>query len=189
MTDPASIRYRNPGAMWGGPHARLWGAVNDIVLNDGQSNHIAVFPTFVKGGAAQFDLWRKAYAGMTLPAAIKKWSGGNSNSAYASFLVKNSGIGADEPITNAILSSSRGLELMKQQARWEADKTRLGESYPMTDFEWMQAQQLVFGPAKMSPPPPPPDIPMPQPKPQQPAPSGGFFSAIIDAILAIFNRS
>jgi hypothetical protein len=172
--------------MWGGPHARQWGALDDIVLNDGQSNHIAVFPTFVKGGAAQFDLWRKAYAGLTLPVAIKKWSGGNSNSAYASFLVKNAGIGADEPITNAILSSPRGLELMKQQARWEAGKTRLGESYPMSDFEWMQAQQLVFGPAKMSP--PPPDIPVPQPKPQQPA-SGGFFSALINAILAIFNRS
>ena len=60
MEDPASIRYNNPGAMWGGNAlTRKWGETGNIALADGlhQNNHIAVFPTKVHGAAAQFDLW------------------------------------------------------------------------------------------------------------------------------------
>lgn len=184
MTDPASIRYKNPGAMWGGSHAKQWGAVDDIVLKDGQSNHIAVFPTFVQGAAAQFDLWRK-YSPVTIPPAIKRWSGGSSNAAYAAFLVANTGIKADEPVTVAVLSGPSGLVLMKQQARWEAGLTKLGQAYPMSDDEWRQAQQMVFGKPKAAP--SPPDIPKANPVPQ-PAASGGFFVDLIAAIVAAFKR-
>jgi hypothetical protein len=58
--EPASIRYKNPGAMWGGSAlAKKWGANQTVGLNDGlgQGNNIAVFPTMVKGAAAQIDLW------------------------------------------------------------------------------------------------------------------------------------
>src|SRR3954469_15104249 len=73
MREPVSIRTNNPGAMWGGKRANKWGATADLILHDGQSNHIAVFPTRVQGAAAQFDLWRGGYTGMTLAAAIHKW--------------------------------------------------------------------------------------------------------------------
>jgi len=46
--EPASIRYKNPGAMWGSALAIKWGAAKKAVtLNDGtgQGNNIAVFPT------------------------------------------------------------------------------------------------------------------------------------------------
>jgi hypothetical protein len=139
MTEPASIRYKNPGAMWGGKHASRWGAVNDVVLNDGRSNHIAVFPDAVHGAAAQFALWKTGYCNMTLAAAIKKWSGHNSSAAYMAFLGQRVGVARQTRITPALLASPKGLALMKAQAQWEA-----GKPYPMTDAEWRQAQAMVF---------------------------------------------
>jgi hypothetical protein len=50
--EPASIRYKNPGAMWGSTLAIKWGAdPKAVTLNDGkgQGNNIAVFPTYVQG--------------------------------------------------------------------------------------------------------------------------------------------
>jgi hypothetical protein len=137
--EPASIRYKNPGAMWGGKHADKWGAVNDIVLKDGQANHIAVFSDVVHGAAAQFALWKAGYCDMTLAAAIKKWSGHNSSVAYMAFLGEHVGVTAQTRITPALLASPKGLALMKAQAQWEA-----GKPYPMTDAEWRQAQAMVF---------------------------------------------
>lgn len=167
--EPASIRYNNPGAMWGGAHANKWGATNDIVLKDGQANHIAVFPTRVQGGAAQFDLWRKAYTGMSLSAAIKKWCGGNSPAAYVGFLEKNAGISGSEIITSDLLAGPRGLALMKAQATWEA-----GKPYPMTPAEWTNAQALVFAKAA------------PKPVPAKPhAPAAG--AVVIGTAAAMFS--
>ena len=60
--EPASIRYRNPGAMWGGNAiSKKWGE-QATLFNDGtgQGNKIAVFPTYVAGICAQIDLWRSA---------------------------------------------------------------------------------------------------------------------------------
>lgn len=136
---PASIRTNNPGAMWGGKHARKWGAVDDVVLNDGQANHIAVFPDVVSGAAAQFDLWRAAYCDMTLAAAIRKWSGHNASTVYANFLNWHTGLSLSHVITPPLLASETGLSLMKAQAQWEA-----GRVYPMTDEQWREAQARVF---------------------------------------------
>lgn len=140
MSEPASIRYKNPGAMWDGKTSRKWGSKQHVVLSDGQSNHIAIFPDCVHGAAAQFDLWRTAYTGLTLAGAIRKWSGGNSSSSYMTFLTKNTGIGQADKITADLLSGPKGLALMKAQAQWEA-----GKPYPMSNEEWMQAQCMVFG--------------------------------------------
>jgi hypothetical protein len=140
--EPASIRYKNPGAMWGGKHARKWGAVDDIVLKDGQANHIAVFPDLVHGAAAQFALWKAGYCDMTLIAAIKKWSGHNSSAAYMAFLGKHVGVTPQTRITPVLLASPKGLALMKAQAQWEA-----GKPYPMSDAQWAEAQSMVFSAA------------------------------------------
>src|SRR5579859_1660755 len=145
MSDPASIRYKNPGAMWGNALARKYGALPEaVVLHDGlgQGNNIAVFPDYVHGAAAQFALWTNNYAGMTLKAAITKWSGGNWSQPYMDFLVKETGLNPSSPVTKQVLSSPTGLKLMKAQAHWEA-----GRPYPMTDTEWSEAQKLVFGAA------------------------------------------
>jgi len=139
MTEPISIRTNNPGAMWGGKRAEKWGATADILTGDKQGNHIAVFPTKVQGAAAQFDLWRGGYAGMTLGAAIRKWSGGNSSPSYSAFLTNKTGIEMLDVVTHELLAGPKGLSLMKAQAQWEA-----GKPYPMTDAEWEEAQRMVF---------------------------------------------
>ena len=150
----ASIRYNNPGAMWGGNNiARRWGATSNVSLNDGtgQGNTIAFFPDKIHGAAAQFDLWWSGYSNMTLADAIRKWSGGNSSPAYAEFLQLKVGIKPDTVITSALLSGPIGFALMKAQAQWEA-----GQPYPLDDNGWRQAQAMVF---KGAAPPPPKRLP------------------------------
>jgi murein L,D-transpeptidase YcbB/YkuD len=142
----ASIRYNNPGAMWGGNAlAKKWGATNNVVLHDGlgQGNTIAVFPDVVHGACAQFDLWRTSanYKNKTLSRAIQVWSGGNSWQGYVKFLeAHDAGLADNTVIDEAFLSSEHGWQLMKAQAWNEA-----GQEYPMTDAQWQQAQKIVFG--------------------------------------------
>lgn len=142
-TEPASIRSNNPGAMWGkgNPIATKWGATSTEALADGlgQGNNIAHFPTPVAGAAAQFDLWRMHYTGLTLKAAILKWSGGNWSQPYADFLVSHTKIALTDNVSSTLLASGQGLALMKYQAQWEA-----GKPYPLTDDQWAQAQAMVF---------------------------------------------
>ena len=143
MPDPASIRYNNPGAMWGGNAiARKWGATANIKLNDGlnQGNTIAFFPDKVHGAAAQFDLWRSRYCNMLLRDAIRRWSGGNWSAPYAEFLTKETGLSMTTMIDLPLLASRAGWILLKAQAQWEA-----GRPYPLSDAEWQQAQALCFG--------------------------------------------
>lgn len=150
MTVPASIRYKNPGAMWPGPRATKWGSTHWVQLMDKQRNKIAVFDDFVHGAAAQFDLWSSNYTGMTLQAAINKWSGGNSPTEYARFLEQRTGAKITVPVTKAFLASDAGWKLLKAQSRWEA-----GQEIPMSDEDWQQAQHMVFGTVAPTSPPPP----------------------------------
>jgi hypothetical protein len=148
LMEPASIRFNNPGAMWGGSAlAKKWGANQTVGLNDGlgQGNNIAVFPTKVKGAAAQIDLWHtsKLYHNKRLEDAIHTWSGGNYVSSYLAFLIKRvPGLTPDTVIDDSFLNSGQGLAMMKAQAWHEA-----GVQYPMTDAEWREAQALVFKPS------------------------------------------
>lgn len=145
----ASIRYNNPGAMGrGGGVGKRWGETSGVALNDGtgQGNTSAVFPDKVHGAAAQFDLWRVGYAGRTLYNAIGRWSGGNHTDAYVEFLTKKTGIPSYQVITADLLDGELGLALMKWQAYWEA-----GETYPLTDEQWQQAQSMVFGETQPAP--------------------------------------
>lgn len=187
MSDPASIRYKNPGAMWPGARATKWGSTSFVTLNDGQGNKIAVFPTFIHGAAAQFDLWASNYTGMTLKAAIDKWSGHNSPASYVAFLEKNTGISITTTVTRQLLASSAGWKLLKAQSRWEA-----GKPIPMTDEEWVAAQRMVF--AGLQPPSPvapirvPAPTPIPPPK-AAPAPSlAARLGALFTTIIAAFKR-
>ena len=104
MVVPASIRTKNPGAMWGrlgrkpnkffetsaGPHGvqtnapipLKWGSTKTIYLSDGlgQDNNIAIFDTWVQGICAQIDLWRTSpkYKNKRFADAIAIWAGGNN---------------------------------------------------------------------------------------------------------------
>lgn len=143
--EPASIRYKNPGAMWGSALAIKWGAQKKAVsLNDGtgQGNNIAVFPTYVQGICAQLDLWRtsKNYKNKRFSDAIAVWSGGNHVESYIQFVLSRvPGMTRNTVMDDAFWRSSMGLAFLKAQAWHEA-----GKRYPAPDADWVEAQRLVF---------------------------------------------
>jgi hypothetical protein len=142
---PASIRYKNPGAMWGSPLAKKWGSTHTVKLNDGtgQGNNIAVFPTYVNGICAQLDLWRtsKNYRNKKFKDAIRIWSGGNHVESYIKFvLARVPGMSRDTVMDDAFWMSDMGIAFLKAQAWHEA-----GKRYPAPDADWIEAQRIVFG--------------------------------------------
>lgn len=145
MTEPASIRYKNPGAMWGGNAiSKRWGEMGNVSLNDGlgQGNRIAVFPDYVHGICAQIDLWRTPhYHNKRFGDAIAIWSGGNWVTSYIKFVTDRvPEMSAGTIISDAFLSSQTGIKFLKAQAWHEA-----GKKYPAPDSDWIEAQRRVFG--------------------------------------------
>lgn len=143
--EPASIRYKNPGAMWGSALAIKWGAEHKpVTLNDGkgQGNNIAVFPTYVAGICAQLDLWRtsKNYRNKRFADAIAVWSGHNEVASYIAFCKKRvPGLTENTVMDDAFWHSSAGVAFLKAQAWHEA-----GREYPAPVEDWLDAQQKVF---------------------------------------------
>lgn len=143
--EPASIRYKNPGAMWGNALAIKWGAAKKAVtLNDGkgQGNNIAVFPTFVQGICAQMDLWRtsKNYRNKKFEDAIAIWCGHNSTESYISFVTARvPGMTRDTVMDDAFWRGSMAIGFLKAQAGHEA-----GKVYPAPDGDWIEAQKRVL---------------------------------------------
>lgn len=144
--EPASIRYKNPGAMWGSALAIKWGAApRAVVLNDGkgQGNNIAVFPTYVQGICAQLDLWRtsKNYKNKEFEDAIAIWSGHNSVESYISFVLpKVPGMTRKTVMDDTFWRGPMGIAFLKAQAWHEA-----GKRYPAPDADWIEAQRRVLG--------------------------------------------
>jgi len=164
--EPASIRCKNPGAMWGrvgrkpevffettvGPHGVAtnapiplkWGSTKTIYLSDGlgQDNNIAIFDTWVQGICAQLDLWRTSpkYRNKRFAEAIRVWSGGNNVASYISY-VKTLVPGMDENtiMNDAFWKGPMGLAFLKAQAGHEA-----GKKYPAPEADWIEAQRKVF---------------------------------------------
>lgn len=142
---PASIRTKNPGAMWGSALAIKWGAATKAVtLNDGkrQGNNIAVFPTFVQGICAQLDLWRtsKNYRNRTFAMAIDIWSGHNNVEDYIAFVLKRvPGMTRNTILNDAFWQGPMGIPFLKAQAWHEA-----GVEYPAPEGDWIEARNRVF---------------------------------------------
>ncbi len=148
--EPASIRYKNPGAMWGSSHALKWGALNGgkgVSLADGtgQGNTIAVFPTFAAGIAAQVALWRtKRYANKAFKVAIVPWSGGNNVASYIALVGRHvPGFSGNTIINDAFLNGPHGIPFLKAQAYHEA-----GKPYPASEADWVEGRRRVFSQVK-----------------------------------------
>lgn len=158
--EPASIRTKNPGAMWGrtGPRPSAdktvatnapiplkWGSKETIYLKDGtgQGNNIAVFPTYTQGICAQLDLWRssKHYKNKPLHEAIATWSGGNNVEDYIAFVLKRvPGMTRNTIMNDEFWRSPMGIAFLKSQAWHEA-----GKPYPAPAADWLEAQRRVMG--------------------------------------------
>jgi hypothetical protein len=143
--EPASIRYKNPGAMWGNALAIKWGAAKKAVtLNDGkgQGNNIAVFPTYVQGICAQMDLWRSSpnYKNKRFADAIAIWSGHNSVESYINFVISRvPGMTRNTVMDDAFWRGPMAIPFLKAQAWHEA-----GKQYPAPDSDWIEAQRRVL---------------------------------------------
>lgn len=144
--EPASIRYKNPGAMWGKGNkiALKWGSTQTVMLNDGlgQGNNIAVFPTYVQGICAQLDMWRTSpnYRNKRFCDAIAVWSGHNNVESYISYvLARVPGMSRTTVMDDAFWQGPMGIGFLKAQAGHEA-----GKVYPAPDADWIEAQRRVF---------------------------------------------
>lgn len=163
---PASIRNNNPGAMYPGKSAKKFGSVSFETLKSRDGVHkIATFPTPIHGAAAQFDLLRSAYCGMSIEAAIRKWCGGFYVTTYLKVLEQKTGAKPSDMLTEDRLRDSEfAIPLAKAMAWQEA-----GRDFPMDDSQWLDAHVMAFGDAVAPGWLPTNDVPSPRPEAREAA--------------------
>lgn len=154
---PASIRTKNPGAMWPGAIPTKWGSKKWIYLSDGtgqggggHGNKIALFDTYVQGICAQLDLWRTSphYKNKPFSQAIAVWSGGNHVEEYIAHVLKRiPGMTRSTIMNDTFWASPMGSAFLKVQASHEA-----GMTYPASAAEFAEAQRIVFSGKVVTPP-------------------------------------
>jgi hypothetical protein len=119
------VRSNNPGAQWPNADSKAFGSTGSERIGGG--NLIANFPTPVHGAAANMQLLDKKYTGMTVGAAIKKWSGNGRGEVP--------GYRSDQVITHDMARDPKfAVPFMKSLTRGEAPG-----KYPMSDAQWAQA--------------------------------------------------
>lgn len=147
----ASVRSKNPGAMWGrrGPRPSTdrfvptnapiplkWGSVKTEYLSDGmgQGNNIAYFETWEQGIAAQADLWMNSvlYHNKRFEDAIATWSGHNSVPQYITYVkARVPGMESSTVMDDAFWRGPMAIPFLKAQAGHEA-----GQAYPAPAGAW-----------------------------------------------------
>lgn len=158
---PASIRNRNPGAMYPGPSAKKFGSTAFETLRSKDGVHkIATFATEVHGAAAMFDLLHRSYRGMPIEKAIAKWCGGYYVSTYLKVLQEKTGTRPSDVLTDERLRNPDiAVPLAKAMAWQEA-----GREFPLDDDGWREAHGLAFGNARAPAFDPSNDVPAPKPE-------------------------
>lgn len=144
---PASIRNRNPGAMYPGAIAKRWGATEFEVLKSRDGEHkIATFGDPTAGAAALFDLLCNAksggvylYRGKPLRAAIATWCGGYYVDTYLGVIGKRAGIAPGDVLDVEFLRDPhRAIPLAAAMAWQEA-----GRTFPLSGDDWAAAHALA----------------------------------------------
>src|SRR5262245_1288216 len=122
----ATVRYNNPGGMYPGAAARMFGTTGTGTIGGGHL--IANFPTPVHGAAANMqNIVSGGYVGMPIGAAINKWSGGGRGTVP--------GYDPNQRITPEMTRDPDFMvPFMKAVASGEAPGR-----YPMSDEQWRQA--------------------------------------------------
>lgn len=157
--EPASIRFKNPGAMWGytghhtpgvvevvtnAPIPKKWGSTKTVYLNDGlgQGNNIAVFDNWVDGICAQLDLWRTSpnYRNKRFADAINTWDGHNNTPSYIAYVkARVPGMTENTVMDDAFWRGPMAIPFLKAQSGHEA-----GRAIPAPDADWIEAQRRVM---------------------------------------------
>ncbi len=127
-SEPASLRYCNPGAQYPSARAALFGQLGYGIIGGGHK--IATFPTLINGAAANFDLLNRKYVGMTMGAAGKQWTGsyGFGIPGYSDEMVLTREMLDDDKLAIAIMKAIAGRES--------------GRKNNLNDDEWQQAHAM-----------------------------------------------
>lgn len=141
---PASIRNKNPGAMYPGDASKRYGSTTFEVLRSKDGEHrCATFPTHEQGAAAQFWLLsqpRYANGQRTLEQIITKWCGGFRPGSYIKLLETKTGVKGSTVITVDMLRNPEiAIPIARAMAVQEA-----GVDYPMSEAAWQVAHDMVF---------------------------------------------
>jgi hypothetical protein len=121
----ANVRANNPGAMYPGAAANKFGTTGTSIIGGG--HQIANFPSPVHGAAANMENLRQNYAGMTIGAAMKKWSGDSRGTVP--------GFDSRTRITPQMLNDPKFMvPFHKSITSGEAPG-----KYPMDEAQWQQA--------------------------------------------------
>jgi hypothetical protein len=158
---PASIRNKNPGAMYPGPSSKRFGSASFETLKSKDGVHkIATFPTHQHGAAAMFDLLARKYTGRTVETAIKTWCGGYYVDTYCKVLEEKGGVPRTSMMDAAFIRDpARAIAFAKAMAWQEA-----GQDYPLDEAGWQEAHAMAF--AGEVAPEHAPDNDVPSPKPE-----------------------
>ena len=98
----------------------------------------------VHGAAAQFDLLNRRYTGMTLAAAIKKWSGGNHWQNYVAGVVKKTGLKPNTVLTKEMMQNPQtAIPLTIAMSQHE-----VGRKGVMSEQHWLKAHQFFMSGGK-----------------------------------------
>lgn len=132
---PASFRYKNPGAQFPSKEAAKFGQLGFGRIDKGKYK-IALFPHQVNGAAANFDLLYRTYTGMSIGAAGTKWTGANGFGVpgYDPNRVLTKEMLEDRDQATALLKaiagreSGRGNNLTEEQWRQAHDMFRAGSA-------------------------------------------------------------
>lgn len=141
---PASIRNKNPGAMYPGDASRKFGSTTYEVLKSKDGEHrCATFSTHEQGAAAMFWLLaqpRYANGQRTLEQIITKWCGGFRPGSYIKLLETKTGVKGSTVITGDMLRNPEiAIPIARAMAVQEA-----GAEYPMSESAWEVAHDMAF---------------------------------------------
>lgn len=136
---PASIRNNNPGAMYPGPSAKVFGSTSFETLRSKDGVHkIATFHNPESGAAAMFDLLHTRYTGTTIEGAIKKWCGGFYVGTYIKVLEEKGGVSRSDVLTKDMVKDPAVAIPLCQAMAWQ----EAGREFPMTHEQWHDAHQM-----------------------------------------------
>lgn len=141
---PASIRNKNPGAMYPGDASKRFGSTTYETLKSKDGTHrCATFATHEQGAAAQFWLLaqpRYANGQRTLEQIITKWCGGFRTGSYIKLLESKTGVTGSSVITVEMLRNPEiAIPIARAMAVQEA-----GAEYPMSESAWEVAHDMAF---------------------------------------------
>lgn len=126
----ATIRYNNPLGAWPSSADNQFGILGYGNLKDGEGNKIGRFPSPVHGAAANLNLLRRKYKGLTMREVVDKWRGRPKTPVPLGFY-------EHEVLDDSILNNqAKTINLLQEMAKHESP------NFNMADSQWEAAVEM-----------------------------------------------